>query len=66
MNEKEINYYYKATVLEFENDLERKRFEITNEYGYNFDSNARRKVNKRNYSNRLINNVNKEFIINKR
>jgi len=40
--QKRLDYFYKENDIENINPLEKKRFEVMNEYGYNFDSNKKR------------------------
>jgi len=38
------DYFYKTCDLEDMSPLDKKRYELLNEYGYNFDSNKKRVV----------------------
>ena len=38
------NYYYKTCDIEKMSSLDKKRYELLNEYGYNFDCNKKRTI----------------------
>ncbi len=59
---KYIDYHYKQSSIEYKDELERQRFEITNEYGYNFASETKRYINEDSLFMRPKNLVNKDFI----
>lgn len=42
---RDIDYHYKACDIEKLNSLEKKRYELMNDYGYNFDVSSKRKIN---------------------
>ncbi len=42
MRRRSCDYYYKACDLEKMSSLDKKRYEILNEFGYNMDSNKKR------------------------
>lgn len=57
-----VDYHYKQSSLNNKDDLERCQFEILNEYGYNFGSEAKRNINQDNLFLKPKNIVNKDFI----
>ncbi len=59
---KYIDYHYKQSALEYKDELERQRFELTNEYGYNFDCETKRYINDESLFMHPKNLVNKDFI----
>ncbi len=59
---KHIDYHYKQSSLEFKDELERQRFAITNEYGYNFGIENKRYINEDSLFMRPRNVVNKDYI----
>lgn len=42
MRRRSYDYYYKTCDLEKMSSLDKKRYELLNEYGYNIDSNKKR------------------------
>ncbi len=42
MRRRSFDYYYKTCDLEKMSSLDKKRYEILNEFGYNIDSNKKR------------------------
>lgn len=54
---KDEEYYYKCADIENRNELERKKYEYFNEYGYNFDSNKRKGYDLDRYAEKLKNCV---------
>ncbi len=42
MRRRSFDYYYKACDLEKMSSLDKKRYELLNEFGYNMDSNKKR------------------------
>lgn len=59
---KHIDYYYKHSSLNFKDELEKRMFGIINEYGYNFASESKRKINEEELFLKPKNIVNKDFI----
>lgn len=59
MNHK--NYYYKGYDVSNKNRLERLAMEYDNPYGYNFESNLRRKINR----DLKCTQINQDFVKNK-
>ncbi len=59
---KYIDYHYKQASLNYANDLERYRFEMTNEYGYNFASESKRIINEEELFMKPKKIINKDFI----
>lgn len=55
---RDSEYYYKNADIESNNELERKKYEYLNEYGYNFDSNKRKGYDLDRYAEKLKNEVN--------
>lgn len=37
-------YYYKSCDIEKMSSLDKKRYELMNDFGYNFDSNSKRRI----------------------
>ena len=60
------DYYYKCSSLNNHNELERQKFEIVNEYGYNFGSDRMQKKDYEDLLFRPKNKINKEYINSKR
>lgn len=52
-----LEHYYKSSDIEYKSDLERKKYEYLNEYGYNFDSNKRKAYDLDRYAEKLKNEV---------
>lgn len=44
MRRRNYDYYYKSCDLEKMSPLDKKRYELLNEFGYNMDSNKKRTV----------------------
>ena len=44
MRRRSCDYFYKSCDLEKMSSLDKKRYELLNEYGYNFDSNKKKIV----------------------
>ncbi len=63
---KYVDYHYKQSALDFQDEIERNRFELVNEYGYNFTSNSKRTFNEDNLFLKPKIAVNKNFINTKR
>lgn len=59
---KYLDYHYKQSSLNSKNDLERLRFEMVNEYGYNFSSESHKNINQEDLFLKPQNFVNKDFI----
>ena len=45
MKSRTNDYYYKACDLDKKSSLDKKRYEMLNEFGYNFASNKERTIN---------------------
>lgn len=54
---KSDEYYYKCADIERDTEIERKKYEYFNEYGYNFDSNKRKGYDLDRYAEKLKNSV---------
>ena len=59
---KYTDYHYKYASLNYNNELERQRFELVNEYGYNFASEQKRIIDEDKLFLRPKIFVNKDFI----
>lgn len=50
-------YYYKSADIDNLSDLEKKKYEYFNEYGFNLDSNKRKNYDLERYAEKLKNTV---------
>lgn len=55
---KSEEYYYKTADMECNDELEKKKYEYLNDYGYNFDSNKRKGYDLDRFAEKLKNGVN--------
>lgn len=44
-NNRDVDYFYKACDISNMSDVDKKRYEYMNDYGYNIDSNSKRVIN---------------------
>ena len=52
--QKRLEYFYKSYDIDGTNPMEKKSFEIMNEYGYNFEANNKRTVDYEKKCRRLL------------
>lgn len=55
---KSEEYYYKSADIESKSELEKKKYEYLNDYGYNYDSNKRKGYDLDRFAEKLKNSVN--------